>query len=255
MICKKTPSGRLEKMSKSKGNVVSPDEIIEKFGADTQRLYTLFIGPPEKDAEWSDRGILGASRFLQKYWETVTGNLERVAGVAAYDGDGADLSGADRVVNRRTHQMIEKVTRDILDSWHFNTAVAALMEFLNAVKEHEAETSPAVMRLALESATQVLSPFVPHITEEAWRMLGHEGTIFHTPWPTYNEEAAKADEVEIPVQVNGKLRGKVVVAADAGEEEVKAAALADERVKAASDGKTVRKVIYVPGRMVNVVVG
>ena len=255
MICKKTPAGRLEKMSKSKGNVVSPDEIIAKFGADTQRLYTLFIGPPEKDAEWSDRGILGASRFLQKFWETILGNVERVRGTKAYSGSGAELPGADRVVHRATHQTIAKVTHDIEASWHFNTAVASLMEFLSAVKENESETSPAVMRFALESATQLLSPFVPHVAEEVWEMLGHAPTIFKTPWPAFDAEAAKADEIEIPVQVNGKLRGKVVVAAGASEDEVKAAALADEKTVRAIEGKTVRKVIVVPGRLVNIVLG
>ena len=256
MICKRSDKdGQLYKMSKSKGNVVSPDELIAKYGADTLRLYTLFIGPPEKDAEWSDSGIEGAWRFLTKYWEILAGNASRIAGVAAYSGSGEELSGADRIVNRRTHQTIKKVTSDILDSWHFNTAVAALMEFMNDVKEHEAEVSPAVMRLALESATQCLSPFVPHIAEEAWEILGHEPSIFRTPWPKYDETAAKADEIEIPVQVNGKLRGKVVVPAGATEDEVRTAALADERVQKSFDGKSVRKVIFVPGRLVNIVVG
>jgi leucyl-tRNA synthetase len=254
MICKKTPSGQLEKMSKSKGNVVSPDEIIAKFGADTQRLYTLFIGPPEKDAEWSDRGILGASRFLQKFWEIVVANLDRVKSVAAYSGSGADLSGTDRIVNRLAHRTIEKVTHDIEDSWHFNTAVAALMEFLNVVKDNESAVSPAVMRLALESATQLLSPFVPHVAEEVWEMLGHEPSIFKTPWPSFDPEAAKADEIEIPVQVNGKLRGKIVIDADAGEEDTIKAALADEKVAKSIEGKSVRKVIVVPRRLVNIVV-
>jgi len=255
MITKKTPAGHLEKMSKSKGNVVSPDEIIAKFGADTQRLYTLFIGPPEKDAEWSDRGILGASRFIQKFWETVTENLDLVRGVAAYSAAGAGLTGADRIVNRRTHQTIRKVTHDIEDSWHFNTAVAALMEFLNLLKEHGKEASPAVMRFALESATQLMSPFVPHLAEEVWEMLGREPSIFRTPWPAFDAEAAKVDEIEVPVQVNGKLRGKVVVAADAGEEDMKSAAMADDKVAKALAGKAVRKVIVVPGRLVNIVVG
>ena len=255
MICKKTPAGRLEKMSKSKGNVVSPDEIISKFGADTQRLYTLFIGPPEKDAEWSDRGILGASRFLQKFWDIVVGNIELVRGVAAYSGSGAELSGADRVVHRRTHQTIQKVTHDIEDSWHFNTAVAALMEFMNVVKENEGAVSPPVMRFALESATQLLSPFVPHVAEELWEMLAHEPSIFKTPWPSFDADAARADEIEIPVQVNGKLRGKVVVHADACDEDVRKAALADEKAAKFIEGKAVRKVIVVPGRLVNIVVG
>jgi len=255
MICKKTPAGRLEKMSKSKGNVVSPDEIIAKFGADTQRLYTLFIGPPEKDAEWSDRGILGASRFLQKFWETVTGNLDRVKGVKAYHGKGDELAGADRAVNRLTHQTIRKVTHDILDSWHFNTAVASLMEFMNVVKDSEAAASPAVMRFALESATQLLSPFVPHVAEEVWEMLGHKPSIFHTPWPTFDEAQAKADEVEIPVQVNGKLRDRVIVPADATEEDIRKAALAEERIAKHLEGKTVRKVIVIPGRLINIVAG
>jgi leucyl-tRNA synthetase len=253
MICKKTPSGQLEKMSKSKGNVVSPDEIIAKFGADTQRLYTLFIGPPEKDAEWSDRGILGASRFLQKYWETVEANLDKIRGVQAHSG-GDELQGADRVVNRWTHRTIQKVTHDIEDSWHFNTAVASLMEFLNTVNEHNADVSAPVMRFALESMTQLLSPFVPHVAEEVWERLGREPSIFKTPWPAFDPRAAKADEIEIPIQVNGKLRGKIVVPADASEKDVEKAALADEKTIKAVEGRTVRKVIVVPGRLVNIVV-
>jgi len=255
MICKKTPAGRLEKMSKSKGNVVSPDEIIKKYGADTQRLYTLFIGPPEKDAEWSDRGITGAHRFLQRWWETVQDSLDSLQGVEAYAGDGEDLDDADKRINRQTHRLIGRVTHDIEGSWHFNTAVAALMEFLNTLKSERDAVSPPVMRFALESMTQLLSPFVPHVAEEVWRLLGHDGSIFGEPWPQFDAGTAQADEVEIPVQVNGKLRAKIVMPADAAREEVEEAALADQRVRKYTDGKKVRKVIVVPGRLVNVVVG
>lgn len=254
MICKRTPGGRLEKMSKSKGNVVSPDKIIEKFGADTQRLYTLFIGPPERDAEWSDRGIIGAQRFLCRFWDTVQDNLERVSGVEAYRGDGGGLSEGDRRVNQQTHHVISRVTRDIEDSWHFNTAVAALMEFLNALKADEENVSPAVMRFALESAAQLLSPFVPHVAEEVWRLLGHEPSIFNTPWPAFDAEAARADEIEIPVQVMGRLRARITLSADADEDALREAALANERVKNYTDGNEVVKVIVVPGRLVNVIV-
>ncbi len=276
MICKKTPAGRLEKMSKSKGNVVSPDEIIAKYGADTQRLYTLFIGPPEKDAEWSDRGITGAHRFLQRWWETVQDNIERISGVPVFQSRGDELKGSDRIIHRETNRLIKKVTEDIEDSWHFNTAVAALMEFLNTLKQHEQHVAPPVMRYAFEHMTHLMSPFVPHIAEEVWSLLGHDDSIFRsdaplppvfttttttlppktttTSWPEYDEIAIIADEIEMPVQVNGKLRGKVTVPTDADEESVREAALADERVRRHTGAGEIRKVIVIPGRLVNIVV-
>ncbi len=254
MICKRTPSGNLEKMSKSKGNVVAPDEIIAKYGADTQRLYTLFIGPPEKDAEWSDRGIVGAYRFLQKFWDIVQNNLYSVRNTKGYCGNGDDLEGADRIVNRETHRVIGRVTHDIEDSWHFNTAVAALMEFVNILKTEEQNISPAVMRFALESATELLCLFAPHIAEEVWEILGHKQSIFKKPWPGWDAKIARADEIEIPVQVNGRLRTKVLLPAEADEATVQEAALADERVKKYTDGNEIRKVIVIPGRLVNIVV-
>jgi leucyl-tRNA synthetase len=255
MICKQSSlTHKLEKMSKSKGNVVSPDAIIAEYGADTQRLYTLFIGPPQKDAEWQDDAVVGARRFLDRVWRQVADRLDRVASVAPYAGNGADLDPAVKALWRKTHQTIRKVTEDIEHSWQFNTAIAAVMELSNALGEapRTAETAP-VLRLVLESVVRLLSPMVPHFAEELWAALGHEPSILAAGWPAFSEAACAEDVLTVPVQVNGKVRGHVQVPAGAGEEEVKAAALADEKVRQHIGAATIRKVVYVPGRMLNIV--
>jgi len=254
MICKQSPAtGRLEKMSKSKGNVVSPDAVIGEYGADTQRLYTLFIGPPQKDAEWQDDAVVGARRFLNRVWAQAAERLERIAGAEPYAGDGGDLDEAARRLWRKTHQTIRKVTSDIEHSWQFNTAIAAVMELANTLAETPRGASAAVQRLALEATVRLLHPFVPHVTEELWAALGHEPSVLEAGWPACDEAACAEDVLRIPVQVNGKLRGHVEVAAGASDEAVREAALGSERVRAAIGGATVRKVIVVPGRLVNVV--
>jgi len=255
MICKQSPqTGKLEKMSKSKGNVVSPDAVIEQYGADTQRLYTLFVGPPQKDAEWQDEAVVGARRFLDRVWRLVEGALESITNVASYDGDGSDLSSAGRTLWRKTHQTVRKVTRDIEESWQFNTAIAAAMELANTFSEEVLTGAPGVARLALESMVRLLHPFVPHVTEELWQALGHEPSVLAAGWPEYDEAACAEEELEIPIQINGRLRARITVPADASEEAVREAALANERVKEVLGSAEVHKVIVVPGRLVNIVV-
>ena len=255
MICRRSSiTGKLEKMSKSKGNVVSPDAVIEQYGADTQRLYTLFIGPPQKDAEWQDDAVVGARRFLNRVWQQVSDSLETIAKAAPYAGDGSDLDPAAKRLWRKTHQTVRKVTDDIEHSWQFNTAIAAVMELLNRYAETPKTPVAAVtLRLALESMVRLLQPFVPHFSEELWVALGHEPSVIAAGWPAWSEAACLEDELTIPVQVNGKLRGHVTIAADAPEDQVRAAALACEKVKEHLGAAPVRKVIVIPGRLVNIV--
>ncbi len=244
------------KMSKSKGNVVDPDALIGTYGADTARLFSLFASPPERDLDWSDQGVEGSYRFLNRVWKMVGEIAPLVLGAGPVDVSALDESGA--ALRRTAHKTIKKVTEDIEDRFHFNTAIAAIMELVNAITSFEGKKDPGcapVLREAVESVVLLLAPFVPHIVEELWDGLGHAGGINAASWPAWDESALVEDEITIVVQVNGKLRGKVGVAAGAGEDEVKAAALADEKVLAHTEGKTVRKIVYVPGKLLNIVVG
>lgn len=243
------------KMSKSKGNVVDPNALIETFGADTARLFSLFAAPPEKDLDWSDQGVEGSYRFLNRVWKLVY-ELAAVRGAGAVAADSLNSEGVR--LRRVVHKTIRKVTEDIEERFHFNTAIAAIMELVNAVSASEARNDPAcapVLREALESVVLLLAPFVPHAAEELWEGLGHSGGIDAASWPVHDPAAEEEEELTIVVQVNGKLRGKVTVAAGAGEEEVRTAALADDKVKGHIGGKAVRKIIYVPGKLLNIVVG
>jgi leucyl-tRNA synthetase len=243
------------KMSKSKGNVVDPDALIGKYGADTARLFSLFAAPPEKDLDWSDQGVDGSFRFLNRVWKLVHELLPSVREAGPVDG--ASLSPDSRNLRRVVHKTIKKVTEDIEERFHFNTAIAAVMELVNAVQAFESKNDPhngPVLREALESVVLLLAPFVPHVTSELWEILGHEGILETAGWPDFDAAATVEEELLIVVQVNGKLRGKVTVPVDAGENEVREAALADPRVKPFVDGKSVKKVIVVPGKLVNIVV-
>jgi leucyl-tRNA synthetase len=244
------------KMSKSKGNVVDPDSLITAYGSDTARLFSLFAAPPEKDLDWSDQGVEGSFRFLNRIWKLVceTGLLTSDAGKVTADS----LSEEGRKLRRIVHKTIGKVTGDIEERFHFNTAISAVMELVNSIYAFEPKNHPAnapVLKEAVESVVLLLVPFVPHICEELWESLGHADGVEASGWPAYDAEVAVEDELLVVVQVNGKLRGKITVEAAAAEDEVKAAALNDDKVKSFIDGKSVKKVIYVPGKLVNIVVG
>jgi len=233
------------KMSKSKGNVVSLDEMTERFGADTGRVFELFAAPPEKDMDWTDTGAEGAYRFLGRVFRFVVRNVGRRP-----EGDPA----ADRRALRKLHQTIRKVTEDFDNRWHFNTSIAALMELINTLYDEEAGLSAAALGQILPSLSLLLGPFAPYLAEELWEQLGRKGPVFRQPWPAYDEALAKEDAAEIVLQVNGKVRGRLSVAFGISEDELKKLALADPKVQPSIEGKQVVKVIVVPDKLVNIVV-
>ena len=257
MICKKGSDGNLYKMSKSKGNVVSPDELLKKYGADTVRLYTLFIGPPEKEAEWQDAGVEGASRFLKRLWRRVADNHALLMEAADLKLVLDEMEIPERDLYRKTHETIQQITRGLDGAFTFNTAVAGIMELMNAVdqlkiSEDSSQAAKAVYRDAIETVILLISPFAPHIAEELWSELGHPESVLRARWPEVNERALERDVIEMVIQVNGKTRDKLHVPASASAESIEADVLALESVQKWLDGKTVRKVIVVPGRLVNV---
>ena len=258
MICKRSDKdGQLHKMSKSKGNVVSPDALVERYGADTLRLYTLFIGPPEKDAEWNDQGIEGASRFLRRLWRRIFDHRDVLNESKGLVCQADEMAPRERDLWRKVHKTIKSVTHDMEGDFHFNAAIAQIMELSHEIDRCGAsvdspEQQKAVYRNALETIVILISPFAPHIAEELWCELGNEPGIMASEWPSVQDEALATDEVEIVIQVNGKVRGRIKVPTDSDQEELESLALADESVKAHLDGKTVRKVIVVPNRLVNI---
>ncbi|MFZ3209738.1 MAG: leucine--tRNA ligase [Geobacteraceae bacterium] len=244
------------KMSKSKGNVVDPNALIERCGADTARLFSLFAAPPEKDLEWSDQGVEGSHRFLHRLWKLVYESLPLLRSKG--DVVTESLTDEGKALRRTVHKTIRKVTEDVEDRFHFNTAIAAVMELVNAIQSFEPRNLPdnaPVLREALESVVLMLAPFVPHFAEELWAGLGHTKGVEQAGWPAFDPAAAIDEELLVVVQVNGKLRGKITVPATAAEDEVREAALADERVRSFIEGRTVRKLIHVPGKLINIVVG
>lgn len=243
------------KMSKSKGNVVDPDALIKRYGADTARLFSLFAAPPEKDLDWNEQGVDGCYRFLNRVWKLVHEQLAAVSAAPALDP--AALSDEERSLRRAVHKTLKKVTEDIDERFHFNTAIAAVMELMNSLQGARLNSpqAAAVMKEALELVVIMLAPFVPHITEELWQQLGHTTPLSATTWPAWDSEAVVDEELLVVVQVNGKLRSKLSVAVGLDEESIKQMALADDKVKVFTDGLQVRKVIYVPGKLVNIVVG
>jgi leucyl-tRNA synthetase len=265
-------------MSKSKGNVVDPDDMIAKFGADALRLYVMFVAPPEKEIEWTDAGLEGSWRFLARVWRLADQLAETIGGDGIPSPSTLELSDEERALRRKTHQTIRKVTLDLDPRVHLNTAVSGLMELVNelyafcsrskcfAVGRGDEETTVgvierpgtvAVLKEAIESLVLMLSPFAPHMAEELWEALGHTGGVVAAGWPAFDAEVAKASEITVPVQVNGKVRGRLVVDADIDEEQLRGAALADAQVMKHVDGKTVRKVVVAgqgQNRLVSVVV-
>ena len=242
------------KMSKNKGNTVDPQELIERFGADTVRLFMMFAAPPEQALEWSDEGVQGSSRFLKRFWSAV--ERHAAAGGPPPQLDAEVLDTGQKELRRKTHETISKISDDIGRRNMFNTAVAAAMELLNAVNRFEDDSGQgrAVEREALEAVVLVLSPMVPHICHALWQLLGHETELIDQRWPEVDESALERDLVEIVVQVNGKLRGKISVAADAEKQTIIDQALADPNAQRFIGDAEVRKTIVVPGRLVNIVV-
>ncbi|MFC2082763.1 leucine--tRNA ligase [Candidatus Bipolaricaulota bacterium] len=245
------------KMSKSKRNVVDPHDIVTKYGADTERLYTMFMGPPDRDIDWTDEGIRGAFRFLKRAWNLIVSNVDHLAEVGSI-ANPSTLDDKAASLWRRVHRTIKKVSEDIEDRFSFNTAVAAIMEFFNELSPYIAGDNPdaALLREAVDSMILILSPFTPFICEELWQRTGHQDSILDQPWPSFQETALEEDTVEVPVQINGKLRARITVSAavSADPTALKEAALANERIQEALEGKELVKAIPIPGKMVSLVV-
>lgn len=250
--------GRVEKMSKSKKNVIDPNILLNKYGADTTRLFCLFAAPPERDLEWSETGVDGGFRFLNRIWRLAYSWLDALGDASAYDGPTADLDGQSRELYKKVHETIRKVGSDIEGRFHFNTAISAVMELVNAmhgVKSPAADAhSAGVCRAALESVVVLLAPFVPHFAEELWQTMGHDTSILDVPWPEFRPDALVKDDLLIVIQVNGKLRSRFSIGADASDEQIKEKALADERLSKFIDQKPIRKVIVVKRKLVNIVI-
>ena len=243
--------GRTEKMSKSKKNVIDPNQLIEQYGADTARLFSLFAAPPEKDLEWNEQGVEGCYRFLNRVWRAVSDNLELIATAETT----ATVAPEAKELRRKIHQTIKKVTADVDGSFHFNTAIAAVMELVNAIYAFKPkQQNPGVVREALEATVSLLNPFVPHICEELWQILGHQQGVETSGWPQFDESALVTTEITMVIQVNGKVRGKITVAVDEAKDVIENSALNESNVKRFIADKQVRKVIVVPGRLINIVV-
>jgi len=268
------------KMSKSKGNVISPDDMVARYGADATRMYALFAAPPDRDLDWQEDGVAGVSRFLSRVWRLTTKHAPQARSAALENGvlkghdfsraeqgkenpgalaPGGSLAGPSSKLLRKLHQTIAKITLDFEGRWHFNTCVAAIMELVNDLQAADAQLGsgeiPApVVREILRTLVLLLAPFAPYLAAELWETLGEEGSVLRAPWPVSDPALAREDELEIPVQINGKLVTVVRVAADADPKTIETAALADTKVQARTAGKTVVKVIVVPGRAVNLVV-
>jgi leucyl-tRNA synthetase len=253
-------TGRTEKMSKSKKNIASPEDLCDRYGADTARLFSLFAAPPEKDLEWSDTGVEGCSRFLNRVWRLVHEQLPVIC--EARGKSGSDPSELLTGLQRVTHHTIQRVTADLERDFQFNTAIAALMEFVNQLykllKDYPAAAltvdERAGWREALESLLLLLAPFAPHLAEELWEAVGHTASLVREPWPSYNPEWLVSAEWTIPIQVNGKLRSKVSVSAGSSKDQVIAIAQSDPKLIEWLQGKTPRKVIYVEQKLVNFVI-
>jgi leucyl-tRNA synthetase len=258
-------------MSKSKGNVVDPDTMVAKYGADALRMYVMFVAPPEKEVEWSDGGLEKMFGFLVRVWRIVDHWCETIGG-EGIPQCGEDCTDVERRLRRKTHETIRRVTRDIEERMHLNTAVSALMELVNdlyafsqatphggptrdepPVGRIERSQTIAALREAIDALVVMISPFAPHMAEELWERLGHAGGLAKAEWPTFDPAVAKADEVVVPVQINGKIRARLTVGADTPEDELRELALADAAVKRHTAGKTIKKVVIGKGPLVSVV--
>ena len=247
-------------MSKSRGNVVGAIDMADRYGCDTGRLYTLFAAPPEKDLEWSEQAIEGASRFLTKLYKLVARLAPAIAQADSQRDNASALTittDKERKLLRAVHQTLKRITNDYEGRWHFNTSVALVMTLVNTLQELEPldqDMSPAVLKHALEILVLAISPMTPHISEELWQILGHSKTLIHESWPRYSEHLAREDVFEVIVQVNGRLRGKLATEAGISEADIIALAKADEKVAKELAGKQIVRTIVVPNKLVNIVV-
>jgi leucyl-tRNA synthetase len=246
-------------MSKSRGNVVGAFDMAEKYGCDTGRLYTLFAAPPEKDLEWNEQGIEGASRFLNKVYRLVAKQAEHLRPVQVELTSKTDLTHAtakEKALVRKTHQTLKRVTNDFESRWHFNTSVALVMELINELHAQEpldVDVSPVILKRVLQVLILTMSPMTPHIAEELWQMLGGEGGIALAKWPRYREDLTREEQFEVIIQINGRLRGKILVDDTMSEDETRERALNDPRIKVLIDGKAIAKIVVVPKKLVNIV--
>ncbi|MCS6903476.1 MAG: class I tRNA ligase family protein, partial [Candidatus Bipolaricaulota bacterium] len=245
----------LRKMSKSQRNTISPEEVIAQYGADTERLYTLFMGPPERDIEWSDEGVRGSFRFLNRVWNLALSQARKFADVGELNT--TEFTERESRVWQKLHQTIKSVTEDI-EQFHFNTAVSAIMELTNAltdyINENPKKINKALLKRALEELVLILSPFTPFICEELWRRLGHDEAVLEQRWPEYDPHALVGSEREIVIQINGKVRDRLIVPVKISEDRAELERRALAQIQSRLDGKQVLKVIVVPGRLVNIVV-
>jgi leucyl-tRNA synthetase len=263
-------------MSKSKGNVVDPDDMIQNYGADALRLYVMFVAPPEKEIEWTDAGLEGSFRFLARVWRLVDQLADTIGGEGIPSPATLELDDAERGLRRKAHDTIRRVTADLDPRVHLNTAVSGLMELVNELYafcarpgctllgRDAAGADPvapirsgtiAVLKESVEALVLMISPFAPHMAEELWERLGHAEGVEKAGWPAFDEAVARAEQIVVPVQVNGKLRSRLTVPADIGEEQLRELALADPQVLKHIEGKTIRKVVVVNGKLVSVVIG
>ena len=249
-----TQEGRA--MSKSRGNIVAPDEIIEKYGADSLRLFIQFAAPPEKDLDWNEQGLEGSFRFLNRLWRLVYRFQEEILETDSSDPAGqAELSASGSALLRKLHQTIRKVTSD-LERLHQNTAIASIMELLNSVYDYvdEEKAEPSLMKEVLESLVVLLAPFAPHFSEEIWEMMGHSESLLFGSWPRYDAGLAREEEIEIVIQINGKVRSRFSASAEISKEDMETEAISDKKVKTYLDGKTIQKIVTISQKLVNIVV-
>jgi leucyl-tRNA synthetase len=242
------------KMSKSKGNLVDPDDMVARYGADTTRMYMLFAAPPEKDLEWSDKGVEGVHRFVARVYRYASKHADDLKGLSAGIPSSPDLPAEDKKVLRKLHQTIRRITSDFEGRWHFNTDISALMELTNVLYELEGQLSKPVLRECLETLAKLLSPFAPYLAQQLWEELGHSEDLLQVKWPDFDPALAKEDELEIPVQINGRLRSKILAREGMPQEELEEMALADPRIAHMLAGQEVMKTIVVPNKLVNIVI-